>query len=140
MSPSTTNWSPLRPERIPRSTTANCFSPAARSNSDTWVGLVEKAYAQLMSQTGVQTYAPSGNIDSYSALDSGLTNGISAITGQSAVCQGISSSTSTATAQSDLAVLQSSLNSGEGVMLSTTMHSLPGVSSLIADHMYSSPG
>jgi hypothetical protein len=109
------------------------------ASNDMWAGLVEKAYAQLQSQSGVTTDAGVGNIDSYSAIDGGLANGLSAVTGQGATTQTITSSTSTSAAQGMLATLQSAFASGQGVMLATDNKANSDFD-IVPNHMYSVTG
>ena len=118
---------------------ANDAMMFAGAANDMWAGLVEKAYAQLMSQSGVQTFNPVGNIDSYSAIDGGNTNGLTAITGQSAVNQSLTASSSASAAQADLAKLQSAFNSGEGVMLATSSAGNSN-KNIVSNHMYAVTG
>jgi hypothetical protein len=112
----------------------------ANSASNLWAPLLEKAYAELMAQAGVVTYAGVGNIDSYSAIDGGDSNGLQAITGQNVVEDAIGAWTSTSTVQNDLSAAQSAFDAHEGVMLGTSNNSQLPNSNWVADHMFTVTG
>ena len=110
----------------------------ASSPNSIWVSLVEKAYAQLMSQTGATTYAGVGNIDSYSAIDGGDSNGLAAVTGQAVTELNIGTTTANATVQSDLNQIQTAFNTHEGVMLGTNNTQIDN--DFISGHMFAVTG
>lgn len=113
---------------------------SSANDGDIWSALVEKAYAQLMSQTEATTYAGHGHVDSYAAIEGGDENGLTAITGQSVTDVRLTKTTSATSAQSALSALQAALNAGQGVMLGTD----PGQNSLnydfIPGHMFTVTG
>ncbi len=106
----------------------------ANGKTDDWVGLVEKAYAQLNAQTA----APHGMelntaSDSYAGIAAGNGFALTLVTDQPETATSLYSSESTSALGSILQNLASSFSAGEEVLMST-----PGNSSgnLVGDHMY----
>ena len=106
----------------------------ANGKTDDWVGLVEKAYAQLNAQTA----APHGMelntaSDSYAGIAAGNGFALTLVTDQPETATSLYSSESTSALGSILRNLASSFSAGEEVLMST-----PGNSSgnLVGDHMY----
>lgn len=112
----------------------------ANNASNLWAPLLEKAYAELMSQSGIVTYAGVGDIDSYSALNGGDSNGLQAITGQQVVEDYIDAGTSLATARDYLNAVQSAFNAHEGVMLGTSNNAQSPNDNWVAGHMFAVTG
>ena len=106
----------------------------ANGNTDNWVALVEKAYAQLNAQTN----APHGMAlntasDSYAGITAGNGSALTLITNQSETPTALSPSTSSSSLGSILTNLASSFSAGEEVLMSTPWNSS---GNLVADHMY----
>jgi hypothetical protein len=106
----------------------------ANGKTDDWVGLVEKAYAQLNAQTA----APHGMelntaSDSYAGIAAGNGSALTLITDQSEAPTTLSPWSPASSLGSILTNLASSFSAGEEVLMST-----PGNSSgnLVGDHMY----
>ena len=106
---------------------------------DMWAPLIEKAYAQLMEQTGVTTLSGVGNINSFSAMNGGDSNGLQAITGQAVTEDWIGSGDTASTAQSYLSQAQAAFNSGQGVMLGTDTLSVAD-HNMVGGHMFTVVG
>lgn len=106
----------------------------ANGTTDNWVGLYEKAYAQLNAQTN----APHGAAlnaasDSYAGIDLGNGSALTLITGQAEAPSSLYSGESSTTLSSILASTASAFNSGEEVTMSTSATSN---GNLVASHMY----
>jgi Calpain family cysteine protease len=106
----------------------------ANGNSDDWVALVEKAYAELNAQTN----APHGMelnraSDSYEGIAAGAASALTLVTGQSVTSYALSPGESAKTLASVMSATASSWNAGEELLMST-----PGSSNgnLVGDHMY----
>ena len=100
-----------------------------------WVGLVEKAYAQYVEQSGTTPGEAGQNADAYWAIAGGEGQGITAITGQATTIVGsLATSSSASSASSLLTQLQSSLAAGQDVIMGTNSATQ---GNLIGSHMYS---
>jgi hypothetical protein len=106
----------------------------ANGNTDNWVALVEKAYAQLNAQTnaphGMQLYSAS---DSYEGISEGNGSALTMIADQGVSATSLTSSTSSSTLASILSSVASSFSSGEEVVLETPAASK---GNLVGDHLF----
>jgi hypothetical protein len=106
----------------------------ANGNADNWVGLIEKAYAELNAQTG----APHGRelnsaSDSYEGITAGDASAITLLTGQSETGYALNPQDSASALASIMSSLASSWSAGEEVLMSTPPSSN---GNLVGDHMY----
>lgn len=105
----------------------------ANGNTDDWVALVEKAYAQLNAQTN----APHGELgtasDSYAGIAGGTGAALTLIADQPVSAETVYPGQSAAALASVLTGLASTFAAGEEVMMSTPGNS---TGNLVGDHMY----
>ena len=106
----------------------------ANGNTDDWVALIEKGYAELNAQTS----APHGMelntaSDSYAGITAGNGFALTLITDQSETSTTLGPWTSASSLGSILANLASSFSAGEEVLMSTPWNSS---GNLVSDHMY----
>lgn len=106
----------------------------ANGVQDMWVGLVEKAYAQLDEQTGVTPGGAGINGDNYADIAGGWGQGLTAITGQPVTGYAIQNVSSSMLA-STLSSLQADLAAKDAVIMATG--TAPSSGNLIQSHMYS---
>jgi hypothetical protein len=108
------------------------------NGSVAWVGLIEKAYAELNEQTDVPH---DGNLetagDSYEDISGGGAYTLTEITGQSVDTYGLSSRMSAGALKSIESTVAAGFNSGDEVMMGTPSTS-PG--NLVASHMFEVTG
>jgi hypothetical protein len=106
----------------------------ANGNTDNWVALVEKAYAQLNAQTNApHGMALNAASDSYAGITAGNGSALTLITNQSETPTTLSPTTSSSSLGSILTNLASSFSAGEEVLMSTPWNSS---GNLVGDHMY----
>jgi Calpain family cysteine protease len=106
----------------------------ANGYADNWVGLIEKAYAELNAQTN----APHGMelsraSDSYEGIAAGNASAITLLTGQSETGYALNPHDSASALASIMSTVASGWNAGEEVLMS-----MPASSNgnLVGDHMY----
>ena len=106
----------------------------ANGDTDEWVQIVEKAYAELNAQTG----APHGMelnsaSDSYEGIAGGGASALTLITGQSETGYSLNPRDSAIALASIMSTAASAFNAGEEVLMSTPASSS---GNLVGDHMY----
>jgi hypothetical protein len=106
----------------------------ANGNSDDWVGLIEKAYAELNAQTnaphGMELNSAS---DSYEGIAGGNASALTLLTGQSETGYALNPHDSASALASIMSTVASSWSAGEEVLMSTPASSN---GNLVGDHMY----
>jgi Calpain family cysteine protease len=106
----------------------------ANGSADDWVGLVEKAYAELNAQTsaphGMELNSAS---DSYQGIAAGNASALTLVTGQSETGYALNPQDSAGALASIMSSLASSFSAGEEVLMSTPASSS---GNLVGDHMY----
>ena len=106
----------------------------ANGDTDEWVQIVEKAYAELNAQTG----APHGmeleqRLQSYEGIAGGGASALTLITGQSETGYSLNPRDSAIALASIMSTAASAFNAGEEVLMSTPASSS---GNLVGDHMY----
>lgn len=108
------------------------------NGSVAWVGLIEKAYAELNEQTNVPHGAELNTAgDSYEDISGGGAYTLTQITGQAVDTYGLNSSMSSGALNSIESTVAAAFNSGEEVMMSTPSTS---TGNLVASHMFEVTG
>ena len=106
----------------------------ANGNTDDWVALVEKAYAELNAQTnaphGMELNSAS---DSYEGIAAGTASALTLLTGQSVTDYALNPKDSASALASIMSSVASSFSAGEQVLMSTPASSN---GNLVGDHMY----
>ncbi len=106
----------------------------ANGSADDWVGLVEKAYAELNAQTnaphGMELNSAS---DSYAGIAAGNASALTLLTGQSETGYALNPKDSASALASIMSNVASSWSAGEEVLMSTPASSN---GNLVGDHMY----
>jgi len=105
------------------------------SSTSLWSPLIEKAYAQLVEQTGVEAGGDAGvNADSYAAISGGWANGVLAITGQAAPWFDAATAVNEGQGASLMQSIAGALASHDDVLLATQGATVDP--NLLTDHMY----
>ena len=106
----------------------------ANGNTDDWVPLIEKAYAQLNAQTGAPHGAELNSAsDSYEGIAAGTASALTLVTGQSVTDYALNPKDSASALVSIMSSVASSFSSGEELLMSTPASSN---GNLVGDHMY----